>query len=229
MRTQTARHQPAQLAAAQQLADQQLVDVLRRLPSRPLLLDAAVAHLAAGAPARGQEEMAARGYRNLRVALQESPGDGAEMKAIWLSSVACGYYAAQLAFALGFDLRDAAAAGLLHRAGESRIRVGLDKLGVGLETRFIAEHDAVLSSRLLSAWSMPAPVVQAASEWRTGSGPGLAGIIYLSHLLALIEVDPQRVPPGIERSAAAELGVDAALLDKLSAGRQSLAHWLPRL
>jgi hypothetical protein len=226
---QTARHQPAQQAAAQLLADQQLVDVLRRLPSRPLLLDAAVAHLAAGAPSRGQEEMAVRGYRNLRLALQETPGDSAEMKAIWLASVACGYYAAQLAFALGFDLRDAAAAGLLHRAGESRIRVGLEKIGSAMETRFIVQHDAVLSSRLLSAWSMPAAVVQAAAEWRAGGSPGLAGIVYLSQLLALIEVEPQRVPPGIERSAAAELGVDPALLDKLTAGRQTLAHWLQRI
>jgi hypothetical protein len=53
--------------------------------------------------------------------------------------------------------------------------------------------------------------------------------VYLSQLLALIEVEPQRVPPGIERSAAAELGVAPVLLDKLTAGRQTLAHWLQRI
>lgn len=215
-------------SAAQFRAEQQLADALRGLPSRPLLLDAAIAHLAAGAPARGQEEMALRGYRNLRVALLGSTLASPEVETLWRSGVACGYYTSQLAFALGFDLRDAAAAGLLHRAGESRMRVALEQIGVPLESRLLAEHDAELTHRLLGAWTLPTTVVHAASEWRTGGGNNLSRLVYLAHLLALGDLDPNRLPPGVERAAAAELGVDTALLDRLSANRQSLLHWLQR-
>jgi len=228
MRTHTTRRGPDPAAAARYRAGQQLADALRALPSRPLLLDAAIAHLAAGAPARGQEDMALRGYRNLRVALLGSLPASPELDLLWRSGVACGYYTAQLAYALGFELRDAAAAGLLHRAGECRLRVALAQLGAPFESRSLLEHDAELCQRLLGAWTLPASVIHGAAEWRTGGGNNLSRLVYLAHLLALGELDPSCLPPGVERAAALELGVDAALLDRLAAGRQNLLHWLNR-
>ncbi|MFT3907605.1 MAG: HDOD domain-containing protein [Steroidobacteraceae bacterium] len=212
---------------------------LQPVPARPLLFDAVIANLSAGAPVQNAD-MALRGYKHLRTALVGGAPGNALLQSHWREALACGYFAAQLAWHLGFDLRTAAAAGLLHRCGEAAALAALAlveeqhalRLDAPSRAGLCAEQGEELATRLLHAWSIPPSVTAAALGWRHSvSEPGpmnLSKLVYLAHLLALACLEPEFAPPGLEDAAANELGVDAQVLGKVMQSDAALRALLSR-
>lgn len=234
------RRSTARTLAAHDAVAAALSVALQPIPARPLLFDAVIANLSAGAPLQNAD-MALRGYRHLRTALIGTANTDSLLQSYWREALACGFFAAQLAWHFGFDLRTAAAAGVLHRCGEASALAALalveEQHGLRLDAPsragLCAEQGEELATRLLHAWSIAPAIAQAALGWRhsvTEHGPmNLSKLVYLAHLLALACLEPDFAPPGLEDAAASELGIDPQIVVRVLQSERPLHLLLARL
>jgi hypothetical protein len=229
-----ARRSAARALACNEAVGEALQRGLGQIPQRPLLLDAALAWLAQGAPADAAAGPALRGLGNSRRALLGDAGEEPEPARLWREGLVTAWSAARLARELGLDAKVLAAAGLMHRLGELRVLTALAmaerETGIRIDAPsragLCAEHGGHAATRLFAAWSVHPRAASAAVAWRNapahGRPPGEPALVYVGHLLASRVLNPEFPAPGLAQAVKSDFGIGPELLDPAPAAAEHL-------
>jgi hypothetical protein len=216
-----------------------LTGALEALPARPALLDACVTQLSAVGRSEDFNVLALRGLSTLRQALLGAAGGtDSHLAILWRCALATAHYSARLARGMTLDVRVAATAGLLHRAGDLRVLAVLCDVeqaqGMRLDgpsrAGVCAEYGAQQAQQLVAAWRLPPAVGFAVVGWRNAPGrrsaPTEATSVYVGHLLATQFEEPQFAAPGLLEAATNELKIAPAVLTDALAADAALKQLL---
>lgn len=236
------RDSPARTAAPHPLSAA-LVESLALVPPRPPGLAACVAHLQQDAQAIAASYGTVRTLLRLRDTMFVAPGRDAQMNSLWSACVATAILAARLARALGLEPGLAAGAGLLHRAGDVWALAALARAEIAIGSQ-LPDHSALpavtarevdLAARLASCWALSPEMTSAMTHWRQwpeeagNAAPSIAGVVYFACLLATELAWPETCTPGALDAAAADGGVEPALLEDARTQFPALRELLARL
>lgn len=215
--------------AALQRIEQALTVRLDQLPPlRPAAFEACVAHLVSGPRQLLDLPFGQRRLLALRDAFFVAPGRDAEMRRLWRESVATACNSVVMARVLGLDEPCVAAAGLLYRVADVWLLAALtdaesltgEKLRSAALREVMAARARQLAPRIVRAWALTPAVSQPLLGWRDCGQPPRGGLpptlpsrlIHVGSLLASEQLYDGYCTPGLVDTAAAELGLEPAVL-----------------
>ncbi|MBS0420595.1 MAG: HDOD domain-containing protein [Proteobacteria bacterium] len=167
----------------------------------------------------------------IRARLFQIPGRDAEAQAWWEESLASAAYAARVAQAYltgaapaarspgaGVSVAASFMAALLHRSGEALAlkilaRVELEyrmKLDSSSRREWCATHSGELAGRLLRSWNLPE--VPGLPDGDINNASVESKAVYFGRLFAIELLQPELCVPGALDHAAADLGLETALV-----------------
>jgi len=191
--------------------------------SLPSLLDAA----RGGVPGLLGKPGCRDALGEIRARLFHAPGRDAEAEAWWHESLAAAVFAARVAQLKQASVAASFMGALLHRAGDSLAlrllaRVELEyriKLDSASRRDWCAAHGSELAERLVRAWNLSPEIGSCALGWmRFGEFSEVSGestALYFGRLFAIEVLQPNFCVPGALDEAAADLGLDAALMTEI--------------
>jgi hypothetical protein len=164
--------------------------------------------------------------------LTTAPSRTADLRALWMESVATAEFAWRLAPYLRADAVASSIAGLLHRLGDLlTIRaIGCIEQAAGVrldaasKADLCAEHGATQLDHAIRVWDVPTRAATMAAGWRCfHEFPGAvadAAVVHLARFMAIEAVSPRFCAPGVIEAAAEELGLSADVIAQVRESRR---------
>jgi hypothetical protein len=194
------------------------------IPEAPEALPALLDACRNGASALMAKPGCRDALREIRARLFHVPGRDAEAQTWWHEAVATAAFAARVAQLRHASVDASFLAALLHRSGEALAlkilaRVELDyrmKLDSASRRDWCTTHSQELAERLVRAWGLTPETAACALGWmKFGEFARVSAessALYFGRLFAIELLQPEFCVPGALDHAAAELGLDAALV-----------------
>jgi len=163
----------------------------------------------------------------IRSRLFHAPGRDAEAQTWWHEALATAVFAARVAELKQASISTSFAAALLHRCGEALAlkilaRVELEyrmKLDSTSRREWCTTHSAELTERLVRTWNLSPDIGSCVLGWKRfgefAAASGESAALYFGRLFAIEMLQPDLCVPGALDHAAAELGLNDALVARV--------------
>ncbi len=220
---------------------QELGLALRRVPPKPAGIAACTGYLQQDAVRLAAWSAAIRSLQSLRDSLFCAPGREQEMAGLWQESLACACFARVLALETQSNASLLTVAGLLQRAVDlvalralaaAELASG-QRLDGPVMQELAAARDEDLECRVISHWALSLPLGALLRGWRVEQ-PALlrpidVRVLMLAQALAAEHVRESVTPPSLVESAAADLELPLALVEKARSAGDGIAALLKML
>jgi hypothetical protein len=205
---------------------QELGLALRRVPPKPPGIAACTGYLQQDAARLAAWSVGIRALQAFRDALFCAPGREQEMSDLWRESLACACFARVLAIETQSNASLLTVAGLLQRAVDlvalralaaAELASG-QRLEGPVMQELAAARDEDLECRVISHWALSLPLGALLRGWRMEQPNATRAIdvrvLMLAQAMAAERVRESLTPPSLVESAAADLDLPMALVEK---------------
>ena len=205
---------------------QELGAALRRVPPKPPGIAACTGYLQQDAARLAAWSAGVRSLEHLRDSLFNAPGREQEMSGLWRESLACACFARVLALESQSNSPLLTVAGLLQRAVDlvalralaaAELASG-QRLEGPVMQELAAARDEDLECRVISHWALSLPLGALLRGWRQDQPNSTRSVdvrvLMLAQALAAECVRESITPPSLVESAAADLELPMAMVEK---------------